>query len=450
MKGRDALTGWGLTDPRMCRVHDLAAEDVEGLVLRAGPRGIIGRGLGRSYGNSAVNGGGDVVCVHGGLHFDPTNGIVACAAGTSIEDLYRVGIPFGWAVPVTPGTRQVTVAGAIAADVHGKNHHCAGTFGTHVKAINIVDGLGETHRIGPDDDRFWATVGGMGLTGVIVGAEIQLVRVSSAWIAASSHRYRTFAALVDAMSKPETDPFSVAWVDLSRRSGRGVLSRGRWAQSDEVDEEPYAHDGSAMVALPFRSPVNLVSRASVFAFNTAWWSASRDAGEQIVPLQQFFHPLDGVDRWNGIYGRRGFVQYQFVIGNEAITTLERIVADIIASGIGTPMVVLKRFGASNRAPLSFPIEGWTLAVDVPANQPDLLRTLRRYDEWVAAAGGRVYLAKDSHLERDVLETMYPNLGAWEAIQAQMDPDGRFVSDQARRLRLGVGGMRSGGSHASRR
>lgn len=425
------VAGWGHTRARSAEVVEQPTS-VRREILTAGGRGLIARGLGRSYGDSAVNGGGRLLRLADTVCIDPHTGIAHCSGGASLDTVYRAAVPLGWTLPVTPGTRQVTVGGAIAADVHGKNHHRAGTFSRHVVELALVDGTGTPQILQPGDPRFAATAGGMGLTGVITEAAIQLERSHGGHIEETVTRCATFDTLLTAMLDADDAEFSVAWVDLSRRSCRGVLGTGRWVADTRVDAP-----AATRLAVPFRAG-NLVRPASVAAFNTLWWARAQPGTHQ-VPYDRYFHPLDGIGAWWRLYGSPGFIQYQFVVPDEAIDTLREIVADMVRARLGTPMVVLKRFGAAGDGLLSFPRPGWTLAVDIAAGVDGLAGRLRRWDEQVAAAGGCVYLAKDAHLERDMLEAMYPNLAAFEAVQATMDPDGRFSSEQARRLRLGTGG-----------
>ena len=341
----------------------------------------------------------------------------------------------GWFIAVSPGTRQVTVGGAIAADVHGKNHHRDGSFCSSVTSLTLVTPTG-IRTVGPESDPelFWATAGGMGLTGVVVKATLRLTRVETAWVIVDTER---FADLDDAMSAMEaTDHgyrFSVAWVDCSshrRGAGRSVLTRGDYAPFDSL--RPGTRSGAlalprvSRLRVPCSPPGRLVNRHSLRTFNALWFHKSprRRFGE-LMPLTSFLHPLDGVADWNLLYGPRGFVQYQFVVAPHHGEVVRQVISMVASSGVASSMAVLKRFGPADPGPLSFPMEGWTLALDFPAGLVGLPALLNRLDEVVAAHGGRVYLAKDARLRPELLSVMYPRLKDFVEVLRRVDPDGRL-------------------------
>jgi decaprenylphospho-beta-D-ribofuranose 2-oxidase len=444
---RDArLSGWGRTAPTRARLaapRDLA--DLAALVAKAPPRGLIARGLGRSYGDAAQNAGGVVVdcaALPPRWTLDERAGEVTATAGVSLHDLMRALVPRGWFVPVTPGTRYVTVGGAIAADVHGKNHHADCSFGAHVRSLTLVTADGRARVLGPGDPLFWATVGGMGLTGLIAEATFGLIPIETSRMRAETERTRDLDHTLELMTAADrSHRYTVAWIDLlatGARTGRGVITRGDHARRDDLPRGTPALDfapGTRLAAPPYL-PGGLLNRLTVRAFNELWYArAPRRRRATIQPIAPFFHPLDSVRDWNRIYGPRGFVQYQFVVPTGAEDTLRRVVARLAERGVVSFLTVLKRFGAGTPAPLSFPMPGWTLALDIPAGLPGLAALLRELDERVAAAGGRVYLAKDARLRADMLPAMYPRLDEWRKIRRGADPDGRFRSDLARRLDL---------------
>jgi decaprenylphospho-beta-D-ribofuranose 2-oxidase len=414
-------------------------------VLRgAGPRGVIARGLGRSYGDAAQNSGGEVLLPIAGEPRLEGDRVVA-AAGTSLHDLMRILLPHGRFLPVTPGTRYVSVAGAIACDVHGKSHHVTGTFGAHVDSVDLVTADGETRVVGPaaDPELFWATVGGMGLTGVITAATLRTIPVETGWASVTTDRYDDLGSLMAAMREGDDDwTYSVAWVDTlsaGRSAGRSVLTRGEHATLAELDARrartPYPLPGGPRLSAPPGVPSGLVSRASVRAFNELWFRrAPRHRSGELQTLAAFFHPLDGVADWNRLYGPAGFLQYQLVVPDDADQVVRDAVASIAASGHPSFLAVLKRFGPAGDGMLSFPLAGWTLALDLPA-RPGLAALLDRLDAAVVEAGGRIYLAKDSRLRADRFAAMYPRREEFARVRDRVDPGRVLTSDLSRRLDL---------------
>jgi len=440
------LTGWGGTAPTTATVLRATGAGVAAAVQQAGPRGLVARGLGRSYGDPAQNAGGTVLLpVPGPIEVDTSTGVVRASAGTSLHDLMVELVPRGLFLPVTPGTRYVTVGGAIACDVHGKSHHVAGTFGRHVVSLDLVTADGSTRTIGPDRDPelFWATVGGMGLTGVITGAELRTIPIETSYMSVTTTRLPDLDAALEAMrSTDEGFTYSVAWIDTlarGRHLGRSVLSQGEHATRAELTgravRRPLVPPGRPRLAAPAHVPGGLVRPATVRAFNEAWFrKAPAHRTDEVQPLPAFFHPLDGVAAWNRLYGPRGFVQYQCVVPDGAEETVARIVERIAGQGHASFLSVLKRFGPGNPGLLSFPMAGWTLALDLPAH-PGLAELLESLDELTVAAGGRVYLAKDARLGAARLREMYPHLDDFLAVRRRVDPAGVFRSDLSRRLEL---------------
>jgi decaprenylphospho-beta-D-ribofuranose 2-oxidase len=445
-----ALTGWGRIDPTVARVAEPSRSDeVAGLLEAALPRGAIARGLGRSYNNAAQNEGGLVIMttrLSRILSFDQASGLISCEAGVSLETLMTTGLRAGWFVPVSPGTRQVTVGGAIAADVHGKNHHRAGSFARHVRWIDLLLPDGRELRLAPDanPELFWATAGGMGLTGIILRAELQLTKVETSRLVVDTVRT---ADLDEAMAcLAEADGrygYTVAWLDClasGKQLGRSVVTSGDFATVADLPakerRQPLAFSPAARLRAPASCPPGLINRYTVALANEAWYyKAPRHREGEIQTIGAFFHPLDGIRNWNTVYGPGGFRQYQFVVpfGQEQLvrTLLERISAAHAPSFV----TVLKRFGPADDGYLSFPMPGWTLALDFPARTPGLAGLLRGLDDAVLTAGGRVYLAKDSRVSPEVLAAMYPRLAEFRQLRAKLDPAGLLVSDLSRRLGL---------------
>jgi decaprenylphospho-beta-D-ribofuranose 2-oxidase len=441
---RTQFRGWGRTAPVVSTAVTASAEGVAELLRGAGPRGVIARGLGRSYGDAAQNSGGAVLLpLTGEPHLEGDR--VVTAAGTSLHDLMRYLLPRGRFLPVTPGTRYVSVGGAIACDVHGKSHHVTGTFGAHVEGFDLVTTDGTTHRVTRDGDPelFWATVGGMGLTGVITSANLRTIPVETGWVSVTTERHDDLGSLMAAMRSGDADwTYSVAWVDtVSRglRLGRSVLSRGEHATRGELDAHrgrtPYPLPGDPRLVAPTGVPSGLVSRASVRAFNELWFrKAPRLRSGELQSLATFFHPLDGVAGWNRLYGPSGFVQYQLVVPDDADELVRGVVATLAASGHASFLAVLKRFGPANDGMLSFPMAGWTLALDLPV-RPGLAPLLDRLDDEVIEAGGRIYLAKDSRIRADRFASMYPRRDEFARVRDRVDPGRVLTSDLARRLDL---------------
>jgi decaprenylphospho-beta-D-ribofuranose 2-oxidase len=452
---RELLTGWGRTSASAGTVVRRRSSDRRGLaelVRSLPPRGAIARGLGRSYGDSAQNGGGlairlDDELASGSLSVDSAKATVTAAGGVSIDRLLRASIPDGLFVPVSPGTRFVTVGGAIASDIHGKNHHVDGTFGSHVRSLTLLLADGSTVDLAPDrrPELFWATVGGMGLTGIVVEATIEMLRIETSQMSIDTERADDLDDLLDRMTSGDHRyRYSVAWIDLLARGaalGRSVLTRGEHARLEELAPDqavrPLAYRPGHLATVPAMVPGRgLLNHATIAAFNEVWFRAAphRRVGE-IVAIPRYFHPLDAIGSWNRLYGRRGLVQYQVLVPFGAEEALRQTVTRFAERGTPSFLSVLKRFGAANPAPLSFPAPGWTLTLDIPAAVDGLAELLAELDEIVLGAGGRHYLAKDAVATSDAIRRGYPRLAEWQAVRDAVDPHGRWMSDQSRRLRL---------------
>lgn len=443
------LTGWGRTAPTRAFVQSVDSEHAVLDALRTAPeRGVLARGLGRAYGDAAQNSGGlvlDMTTLDGASQADK-GAVVEANAGTSLGQLITELLPSGRFPAVVPGTRHVTIGGAIAADIHGKNHHRDGSFCDHVESFVLLTPQGERMVVKPGDDAFEATAGGMGLTGVITSARVRVRTVETALMRVDTERARDLDDLLARLRNTDADHrYSVAWIDCLARGrslGRAVLMRGEHARRDDLPasrrEMPLVPPPAAPLAAPPWVPRGLLNRATIRGFNEAYFRRAPVAEHgRAQPLHSFFFPLDAVRGWNRLYGSSGFLQYQCLLPFGAEEALRALLERLSSAGAPSFLAVLKAMGPG-RGLLSFPAPGWTLALDIPV-LPWLAQLLDGLDELVAEAGGRVYLAKDSRVRPDLLSTMYPDLVRWEDIRARLDPDGVMRSDLARRLALGVGG-----------
>lgn len=444
------LTGWGRTASTTARVVSTPDIDVIArTVVEAGERGVIARGLGRSYGDPSQNAGGTIIDMTAldRIHqVDADNATVVVDAGVSLDTLMRRLLPYGLWIPVLPGTRQVTVGGAIGSDIHGKNHHSQGSFGSHVQSMDLLTAGGEVRTLtpdGPESELFWATVGGMGLTGIVLNATIRLKRVETAYFLVDTVQTRNLDELLEHFTdgSDENYVYSVAWFDSLARGekmGRALLTRGNSAGVSDLPKklrrDPLKFNAPQLFTAPPIFPNGLVNKYTITAFNEVWYRKAPTSFGAVQNITQFFHPLDLVGEWNRVYGSNGFLQYQFMVPFGQEEMFRRSVDKISTSGHVSFLNVLKTFGPGNAAPMSFPSKGWTLTVDIPIT-PGLDRLCAELDEMVLNAGGRLYLAKESRTSADMIEKMYPRIHEWRAIRASVDPDGVFHSDLSRRLAL---------------
>ncbi len=447
---RVELTGWGRTAHSVANLFHVKTEDEVGEFLATpSRRAVLARGLGRSYGDAAQNAGGDILDLTAlnRIHaLDPSTGTVRVGAGRSVIDLLRALVPLGWFMPVVPGTGHVTIGGALAADIHGKNHHAAGSFGQHVLSFDLCLPGGDRSTVTPadDPDAFWATVGGMGLTGVVTAASMQLLPIESAWVRVTTERTANLDACMSSMAARDGDyRYSVAWVDcLARgsRLGRSVITRGEHASREELPRRlaasPYRYHPRALATVPKGVPSGLVNPLSVAAFNELWFrkTGTKEATTyQSIP--SFFHPLDALASWNRLYGPGGFLQYQLVVPFGEEHVIRAAVEGVSSHRLPCFLTVLKRFGPQGGGHLSFPKSGWTLTMDFPARAPKLAPYLARLDELVVSVGGRVYFAKDARLNASYVPAMYPRLSEWRQVRDRLDPDRFMISALASRLKL---------------
>ncbi|WP_099024117.1 FAD-binding oxidoreductase [Mycolicibacterium palauense] len=450
------LTGWGRTAPSMADVLTTSdPEQIVKAVVRAADdpgRGVLARGLGRSYGDNAQNGGGLVVDMPAlnRIHsIDADTALVDVDAGVNLDQLMRAALPFGLWVPVLPGTRQVTVGGAIACDIHGKNHHSAGSFGNHVRSMDLLTADGRIRRLTPsggsDEDTalFWATVGGNGLTGIIMRVTLAMTPTETAYFIADGDVTATLDETIAFHSDgSEADyTYSSAWFDAISappKLGRAAISRGSLARLDQLppklQKNPLKFDAPQLLTFPDVFPNGLANRFTFTPIGELWYRKSGTYRNKVQNLTQFYHPLDMFGEWNRAYGPAGFAQYQFVVPTEAVDEFKRIIVDIQASGHYSFLNVFKLFGPGSQAPLSFPMRGWNVALDFPI-KAGVGEFLAGLDRRVLEFGGRLYTAKDSRTTAETFHAMYPRIEEWIAVRRKVDPDGVFMSDMARRLEL---------------
>jgi decaprenylphospho-beta-D-ribofuranose 2-oxidase len=448
-RDRTRVQGWGRATASMAAmVHPDGETAWERLVAAPGPRGLIPRGAGSGYGDCAQDAGGVVAltdCPHPTIDIDFRDGSITVDAGVRLRELMQRLVPAGWTLPVLPGTTEVSVGGAIAADIHGKNHPSAGAFSACVEQLRLLTpGLGSL-VVSPrqEPDVFWATVGGLGLTGVIRSARLRARRRQTAWMVGTDRVAPNLSSVLRLLAEARGgDHHVVAWLDAHRggaHMGAGVVTTAREAA---ISDLPASRRGDPLSYRPQRVlPIpalgwGVVRPSAVAVANRAKWMLARaHPRSRLMPLASVLHPLDAIRAMPGLYGRRGLVQYQFVVPAGAESVLENALALSQRAGCPPSLAVLKMFGRADPAPLSFPRPGWTLALDFPAGAPGLAGVLDELDEQVAVAGGRVYLVKDSRLRPDLLEAMYPGLAHWRAVRDKVDPEHRMDSDLNRRLNL---------------
>jgi len=436
------VSGWGrfpVVDSEVLRPRSFEAVGA----AVAAVTGSVARGNGRAYGDAAIGAvrtigmtGFDRV-----RSFDPATGRIRLEAGVLLSDLIDTFGPRGFLPFVVPGTRFVSVGGAIAADVHGKNHHGEGGFGRYVDSILLRTGAGETIEISREQnsDAFFATVGGMGLTGVILEATMRLRSVETGWIRERVISASDLDAAMRALEASESATYSVAWIDCAARGrdlGRSLIYLGEHASADELTEgaDRFPIGKNPGLAVPIDLPSMTLNRISIRAFNELYYrmGARRAGGDHVVSLYPYFFPLDSIADWNRIYGRRGFLQHQCVIPEAgARAVLADILDRVSKRGDASFLAVLKKLGHGDGL-LSFPLPGYTLALDFPV-KGDILNFLDEIDRLVVAAGGRLYLAKDARQSRATFEAGYPALSRFNAIRKSLDPARNIRSKLSQRL-----------------
>ena len=433
------INGWG----RYPKIEAQIDEPVDGSGLSAildacrGSSQLVPRGAGRSYGDSSL--AQRVVSsrfLDNFNEFDVEQGLLACASGTTLEQVLDVCVPKGWLLPVLPGTRHVTVGGAIASDVHGKNHHRDGCFSNFVQSVTLMLASGEILTCDRDNNGqlFEATCGGMGLTGFVLEAELQLEKISSAYIEQHTSAAANLDEIFDLFEANTNKKYSVAWIDClakGSRRGRSILFTGAQAGYGSLENRDRLR-----VPAPPRFPAALINRFSIGAFNRLYYvMQTLGRSPDVLHYQNFFFPLDWIRGWNHLYGNNGFLQYQFVVPQDsAKQTIDAVLSEISTQGKGSFLSVLKKMGPENSNLLSFPLEGYTLALDFKVEQ-SLFPLLDKLDRMVVDNGGRLYLTKDARMSEATFTRSYPRAEQFKQIRAEIDPDNLFGSLQSRRLGL---------------
>jgi decaprenylphospho-beta-D-ribofuranose 2-oxidase len=441
-----SLGGWGGTTRSRARVAGpVTIAELQELIGAQPAGGVLARGSGLSYGDAAQNAGGLVLCpvIPPRVELDVATQTVTASATATFGQILSQVVPAGFVLPVLPGTRFLTAGGAVAADVHGKNHPRDGSLSAWIEQIELVDGTGELRCLSPesDPDGLAATAGGMGLTGVITSVTLRLQRMETATMRVTSCREDNLDGLLGRLRAAATQ-YAVAWVDATASGSR--LGRGIVDLADHATPADLAGAGPAPAGLGYRAapprrawlpPFSLVNPVTAAAFNTFWFRRARPDRAGLADLATFFHRLDAVDGWNRAGGSDGIRQYQFVVPDRSVSVLEEVLDAVRRNRCAPFLGTLKRFGSRTGGELSFPAPGWCLAIDLPAGRPQTAVLLDALDLRIADAGGRIYLAKDSRLGRDAFDAMYGPLPGWRAARTRLDPAGVFRSDLGRRVGL---------------
>ncbi|MGB3413714.1 MAG: FAD-binding oxidoreductase [Microbacteriaceae bacterium] len=442
------VSGWGRYPRIHGRIVPLPSEPDAAPAIIGVPGKVIPRGLGRSYGDASLSTSGasgaaesassmlETSQLNSLISFDNNTGILQAGAGLSLAELLSIFVPQGWFVPVSPGTKWVSLGGAIASDIHGKNHHHAGSFGNHVLALDILLGSGELVHASSTEhpELFRATIGGMGLTGLIMSATVQLTRMRSSNIRQLTLKRPHLESVLDGFEEHAAADYSVAWLDTTaggKNLGRSLLMLG-----EEANDEQLVAAGSARLQIPIEMPKLVMSPLSVRSFNWLYFHKElRESQSRLIPYDAYYYQLDAVRDWNLLYGKSGLVQYQCALpeqgGREALAEL---LGAMQAAALGSPITVLKKFGPGNDSPLSFPIAGYTLALDFVANAKSFA-LMDHFDQIVEAHGGRLYLSKDARMSELFFKRSYPKWEDFQRIREEYGALGKFASAQSERLGL---------------
>lgn len=405
---------------------------------------VIPRGLGRCYGDASLNDNIlSTIKFDKALFFDDSEGIFECQSGMSLDEILKIIVPRGWFLPVTPGTKFITIGGAVASDIHGKNHHRDGSFSGHIVSMDVLTASGEIITCTSDhhEDLFWATCGGMGLTGLVVNVRFRLKPIESAFISQTQLKARNLEELLEFFEVYNHFTYSVAWIDCLKKDknfGRSILMLGEHATLDDLTSrqrrDPFKIHGDPGLSIPFNFPNFALNNLTVKAFNALFYAKNvKSVQADTVHYDPYFYPLDNIHSWNRMYGKKGFVQYQFVVPMTEKDGLIKIMQMISNKNMGSFLTVLKVFGPQDSL-ISFPMEGFTLAMDFPLTE-GLFEFLDELDRVVLEHGGRVYLTKDARMDTQFFKTSYPHYNQFVEILQKYNPNHKFASLLSRRLSI---------------
>jgi decaprenylphospho-beta-D-ribofuranose 2-oxidase len=440
---RKKIANWGNYPIMETEEKSFSLEEQLREIVKQAER-VIARGNGRCYGDASLEENTISTLKYDKiLSFDTEKGIFECQSGLTLNNILEVIVPKGWFLPVTPGTKFITIGGAVASDVHGKNHHVDGSFSAHIVEMDVFLSSGETITCSPafHEDLFWATCGGMGLTGIITRVKFDLKKIETAYIRQKQIKAGNLEEVIQLFEENKHYTYSVAWIDCLKKGaefGRSILILGEHAKPEDLDEEkkkkPLQLPQKLQITFPFTLPAFILNRFTVKAFNFIYYNKNlKTEINNIVSYEPFFYPLDAILHWNRGYGKRGFLQYQFVLPLQSKQGLIDILRRISDEGLGSFLAVLKVFGKQEDL-ISFPKEGYTLALDFPVRK-GLFQFLNELDKIVLKYGGRIYLSKDARMDPDIFWMSYENAGKFLEIVKKYNPGFKMNSRQARRLNI---------------
>jgi decaprenylphospho-beta-D-ribofuranose 2-oxidase len=446
---KEAVSGWGRYPVEECYTSRPETEnDLKFILLKGKHDNYIPFGLGRSYGDTPLNRNEGVIFTgkfNKFINFDSLTGILECESGVTFEEIIEVFLPKGYFLPVTPGTKYITLGGAISNDVHGKNHHVDGSFSEHVIGLRLLIADGTIIECSREENSeiFWATVGGIGLTGIILTVKFKLLKLETSYYDVRYERAPNIEKAIQLFQESDDQyQYSVAWIDCLAKGnslGKSVLMRGNHAKFESLEGKQRINPLEVKKKLRLNMPIDLPSFAlnqySIKLFNALYYGIQPSGVNKLLHFDPFFYPLDSVLNWNRMYGKKGFVQYQAVFPPNQLEGLIKLLEKLSYSNRSSFLAVLKSSGHEGQGMLSFPKKGYTLALDIPIKDDSIFPFLRELDELVIKHGGRVYLAKDSTLDSDSFKVMYPRLDEFLAVKNKIDPDHIFSSSMARRLNI---------------